>query len=220
MVDKFMNEEYTGERAIDLLNNKQVKNNILKYNHTMKMPSDYNFGEVGLINDKVFFLMNQLGIPIGTELFVDSKGNDVYEWSDVPDDEIKHFFVPINNIEEYETFYLEHGYIHMTVNPNYMSESQVRNVAYLLKYANSNRVFDFYTMNELQTELLEAAPLDYNRSMKIFRKYYTNDICQKFIENLKVNKERFYYLSGLNDVQNNIDNFDKLNKKKNIAYER
>ena len=163
-----MNEEYIEQRAIDLLNNSKVKDNIQKYNYSMEIPEEYNFGEVGIVDERTFFLMNQLGIPIGTELIIDSKGNDVYEWSDVPYEEIKHIFVPINSFKEYEEFYSKHDYPHMMVNPDYMKESQVRNVAYLLEFANDDRFFDFYTMNNLQMELMDAAPLNYENAMKIF----------------------------------------------------
>lgn len=215
-----MDEKYIEQRAIDLLNNPKVKNNIEKYNYSMEIPEEYNFGEVGPVDERIFFLMNQLGIPIGTELVIDSKGNDVYEWSDVPYEEIKNIFVPINNFKEYEDFVLKHEYVHMMVNPDYMKESQVRNIAYLLEFANDDRFFDFYTMNNLQMELLDSAPLNYESAMKIFKKYYTESVCKKFIIDYEVEKERFYYLSGLEEKKNITQGLKNFNRSKNIVYER
>ena len=93
-------------------------------------------------------------------------------------------------------------FVSFMANRELITPEQERHIAYLLEFANDKRFFNQYTMNKMQSELIDSAPLKYDKAMSIFKKYYTRDVCRKFIYDLGVDKERFLYLSGIN-----YDNF-------------
>lgn len=97
-------------------------------------------------------------------------------------------------------------------NPELTAPEQIRHIAYLLEFANDKQFFNQYTMNKMQNELIDSAPLKYEQAMNIFKKYYTKEVCNKFIYDFGVGEDRFYYLSGLRNNELKKDNHNKINK--------
>lgn len=169
-----------------------------KYNKELIITEDeFDIEDIVISND-IYFLMMQFGIPIGIFKPIDSRGNEVFEWSKLSKNEkIKYLYTPINSVTEYYEYIDNNLYTDLIVNPNYMNKNQVRNISYCLEFANDSRVFDFDDMINLQIELIDSAPLNYENAMKIFNRYYTEDICNKFIYDFNIDEDRFYFLSGL-----------------------
>ena len=161
---------------------------------------DYDFYSYSIISDDTYLLMMQLGIPIGAIKVLDENKNIINEYDDK--DPICNLYMQINSIYDYFKHLEKYGYCDFMVNPTYMNQKEVRNIAYLLSFANDLQFFDVETMNKMQFDLIDNVPLDYYKAMKIFKKYYTNEICDNFINNYDVDRDRFYYLSGLSNDYN------------------
>ena len=185
-----------------ITNNPEIRKFIADHNRPQKLDFDSQLlGGVGAIFSREdYLLMLQLGVPIGIVEYRDSKDNLLIEEWDEPIGDIKHLYKPINSIEEYVEYQEINYYPDVMVNPSYMSKKEVRNLAYCLEHANNDRIFDFDTKNKMQIEIINAAPLKYNEAMKIFNKYYDESIQNKFINNYGVERDRFYYLSGLKEL--------------------
>lgn len=181
-------------------NNKKVKDNILLFNKELHISLDYDFYSYSIISDDTYLLMMQLGIPIGAIKVLDENKNIINEYDDK--DPICNLYMPINSMDDYFKHLEKYGYCDFMVNPTYMNQKEVRNIAYLLSFANDLQFFDVETMNKMQFDLIDNVPLDYYKAMKIFKKYYTNEICDNFINNYDVDRDRFYYLSGLSNDYN------------------
>ena len=203
-----------------LFNNDKVKKHLLKINsNEFYVDDNYDYSATGVITDETFSLMRLLGIPVGVYKSVDKNGDIIYEddYNDIPINEIKTLYTPINSLEELSKYIEKYRYYDMMVNPNYMNEQQVRNVAYLLSFTNDNEIFNLTTKINMQLELIDNAPLNYDKAMTILKKYFTKDVCNKFINEYKVEPDRFFYLSGLDNYYRNIDN--QLNKINQLGFE-
>lgn len=161
----------------------------------------------------------ELGIPVGAWKPVDSHGNDVFEWTELPDDEIvKDYYTPFNNFDDIKKYAIKNRYINFIVNPIYLNEDQSRHLCYLLEFANNSEFFDELTMNKMQNELIDSAPITYESAMNIFKKYYTKDIQDKFLSYPELDKERFFYLSGLKYEEEDIIINEKLKKLNDLGF--
>lgn len=147
-----------------------------------------------------YVLMLQLGVPIGVVEYTDSKGNILIDEDDEPIGDIKHIYKPINSIKEYFEYMEVNPYPDVIVNPEYMTKKEVRNLAYCLEHSNNDMIFDFSTKNKIQIETINSVPLKYKDAMKIFNKYFNESIHRKFIYDYGVERDRFYYLSGLDEL--------------------
>lgn len=210
------NISFIKEKISQLYNNTKIKENLLKNNKQIYMPKDYPYGKIGIVPREDYFLMMQLGIPIGAVKVIDLKGNDVYEWMDIPCEETHHLYTPINSFEDIEAYTDNYRYVDFKVNPDYMTPDQIRNVAYLIGFANDRRIFDFNTLSQLQGDLIEVAPLNYEKAMEVFNRYYTKDIQKKFIFDYGVDRDRFYYLSGLKEYEFSKEDYSNSIKNKKI----
>lgn len=153
-----------------------------------------------IIKREEYAFMLRLGIPIGIVEYIDSKGNLLIDEYDEPIGDIKCIYNPINSVEEYYN-YLEINYVsEIIVNPEYMTKKEVRNLAYCLEYSNNDLIFDFNTKNKIQLEIINSVPLKYKKAMEIFNKYFDGSIHKKFIYDYGIGRDRFYYLSGLNEL--------------------
>ena len=105
------------------------------------------------------------------------------------------------------------------VHPDFLSKEKAGHLAYCLSFSNDLNIFDIETMNELQSETISSVPLEYNRAMEIFNKYYTKDICSIFINKYNVDINRFFALSGLdiNKMNFRMDNKTLTDKIKSIS---
>lgn len=213
------------EKIEQLRNNPHIKDNINKYNYEREIVGDEIFQNLNmriahLISDKVMLLMLDLGIPIGIVEVVDEKGNIIYDEDTEPVGKIKHFYKPINSSKEYFDYFEKHfGVVELRVHPDFLPKEKVNHLSYCLEFANDSKFFDFETMNKLQSEIIDSAPLEYEKTMKIFNKYYTKDVCNIFINNYDVDVDDFFFLSGLDRNKLNIGRDDNIiqDKVKEIA---
>ncbi len=188
--------------------NKQIVDNPKIYefvkNHNREQELDFDtqlLGGCGAVfgrEDYVFIL--QLGVPIGIVEYIDSNGNLLIDEDDEPIGDVRHFYRPVNSLKEYIKYMEINPFPDVMVNPEYMTKKEVRNMLYCLEQANNDMIFDFDTKNKLQLEIINAVPLMYNDAMKIFNRYFDESIQKKFIYEYKVERDRFYYLSGLKEI--------------------
>lgn len=194
------------EKLRQLENNKEIQNFLCEFNKEHFIPEDKIFGNP-IIKEQDYFLMMKLGIPIGLTKAVDSKGNEVFEWSDIPDDEeVRWKYTPINNLKDLNKQKKYHKFLDFQVNYNFLPKEKVQHLAYCLQFANDQYFFDIDTINKMQSELIDNTPLKYDKAMEIFNRYYTIDVQDKFIIDKGVDIDRFYELSGLERKQINISN--------------
>lgn len=185
-----------------LLNDKKVKDSISKYNEKEFIISDdqYPFGIMA--DDKDYLLLLLLGVPIGMYICRDSLNNVIDDYSDDPIGDVNTYYVPINNVEEYEKYCEEYNFVDLMVNPNYMTQEEIRHILYCTSFANDKSIFDISVLSEMQREIVNQAPLNYDNLMKIYNHYFDDDIRYRFINDFKVGEDRFYELSGLERIIN------------------
>lgn len=185
-----------------VINNPSIYEYVKSHNKSQELDFDTQLlGGCGAIfgrEDYAFLL--QLGVPVGVVEYIDSKGNLLIDEDDEPIGEVKHFYKPINSLKEYGEYMEINPFPDLMVNPEYMTKKEVRNLLYCLEHSNNDMIFDFDTKNKLQLETINAVPLKYNEAMKIFNKYFNESIQKKFIYEYKVERDRFYYLSGLKEL--------------------
>ncbi|MBQ8891296.1 MAG: hypothetical protein IJ068_00315 [Bacilli bacterium] len=214
-----MSLKYRSNQIYKLINNKKVKEYLEEHNLYHYIRDDYKYAESGIFDNKIYFLLMILGIPIGAWKPVDSHGNDVFEWTELPDGEVvRDFYTPLNNFDDVKEYAKKNRYIHLIINPIYFTEEQSRHLCYLLEFANDENFFDQLTMNKMQNELIDSAPINYEIAMKIFKKYYTKEIQDKFLSYPKLDKERLFYLSGLKYEEDDIIINDKLQKLNELGF--
>ena len=197
-----LSTEYMKEKSEQLLNNQEVKD-YLKQNNKEMIIDIETYESAGIFEDKTYCLMMSLGIPIGNLGYYDPTGKEVSSEDDDFDFDADHsdfkwIYTPINNFEDLEKHYSTHRYTNFITNREIFTAEQERHIAYLLEFSSDTRIFDEYTMNKLQNELIDNVPLNYEKAMEILKKYYTHDVCKKFVYDFGVDKERFLYLSGIN----------------------
>lgn len=206
-LNKFVNEK--------VIDNPRIAEFIKNNNYQQELDFDTQLlGGIGATfgrND--YILMLQLGIPIGVVEYVDSKGNLLIDEDDEPIGDIKHIYKPINSVKEYINYLDINLYPYIIVNPCYMTKQEVRNIGYCLMLANDTRILNFETMNKLQEEILNSLPLKYNEGMKIFNKYYDEKIHRKIIYGYGVDRDNFYYLSGLDEIVPNTKKQKNVNSR-------
>lgn len=212
------------EKVKQLKNNPHAKDNIKKYDYEREIVgdeiSDYFVLRVAPhIFDDVMLLMLDLGIPIGIVATLDEKGNiiDDYERTD----EAKYIYKPIHSLKEYYNYfekYFECG-IDIRVHPDFLSKEKAVHLFYCLRYANDPKFLSIETMNKLQNEIIDSVPLEYNKAMEIFNKYYTEKLCSSFINYYHIDIDEFFNLSGLdrNKLNVKMDNSLIQDKIKDIA---
>lgn len=205
------------------LNNPRTEEFVRKNNNQKELELDELLGCGTFINRDEYLIMLQLGVPIGVVQCVDKDDNLLTGEFDENLLE-KNIYKPINSLKEYVNYLEINPHPHVMVNPSYMSKKEVRNLAYCLQQCNNNHIFDFDTKNEMQNEIIENIPLQYDTAMKIFNKYYDEDIQKKFIYEYGYERDRFYYLSGLNELipefQRHDENKNDENMEREKDYER
>lgn len=205
-----------GESVLKLTNNPRIKDNINKYNYEREIIGDELFQNLGLkylclIGHEHLLLMFQLGVPIGIVHSTDENGDYPDDYHD-PVGKITHIYKPINDISEYWEFYYEHDCcVDLRVHPDFLPKEKVNHLAYCIQFSNNREFFDIETMNKMQDEIIDSCPLDYDRAMKIFNKYYTRDVCNIFIKEKGVAKDHFFYISGLDGNKMGEDYEDEYN---------
>lgn len=204
------------DSLLKLENNVHLNDNIDKYNYERELIGDEMFENLNLkyiyiIEHKVLLLMFLLGIPIGIIHSTDEKGNYVSEDME-PFGEVKHIYKPLKNINDYNDFYEKNdGFVDLRVHPDFLSKQKVNHLAYCLGFANNRDLFDVETMNKMQNEIIDSCPLEYDKAMKIFNKYYNDNIQKKFIFIYGKSIDSFYELSGLNKIDiGNIETYDNI----------
>lgn len=190
------------KKVKELENNKDVKNYLKENNKPFSFENPYDFESSGIIGSDVYLLMMQLGIPIGICALINPEGKEVSADDedfdlDADHSDLKWIYTPINNLEELKEYAETHRFLDFMRNPNLNSADEIRHLGYLLQFANDENFFDQYTMNLMQNELIDNAPLKYDVAMDIFNKYYNDEVKDIFINEFDVDEERFYYLSGL-----------------------
>ena len=211
------------EKLEQLTNNPHLKDNINRYNYGCKLANEevfYNSKNDVIIKDETMLLMLQLGIPIGTVECFDEVGNFIDGETVEPVGEVVYKFKPLNTVNEYLDYKYNHNnYTDLMVHPDFLSKEKAGHLAYCLSFSNDLNIFDIETMNELQSETISSVPLEYNRAMEIFNKYYTKDICSIFINKYNVDINRFFALSGLdiNKMNFRMDNKTLTDKIKSIS---
>lgn len=211
------------EKLEQLTNNPHLKDNINRYNYGCKLANEevfYNSKNDVIIKDETMLLMLQLGIPIGTVECFDEVGNFIDGETVEPVGEVVYKFKPLNTVNEYLDYKYNHNnYTDLMVHPDFLSKEKAGHLAYCLSFSNDLNIFDIETMNELQSETISSVPLEYNRAMEIFNKYYTKDICSIFINKYNVDINRFFALSGLdiNKINFRMDNKTLTDKIKSIS---
>lgn len=211
------------EKLEQLTNNPHLKDNINRYNYGHKLANEevfYNSKNDVIIKDETMLLMLQLGIPIGTVECFDEVGNFIDGETVEPVGEVVYKFKPLNTVNEYLDYKYNHNnYTDLMVHPDFLSKEKAGHLAYCLSFSNDLNIFDIETMNELQSETISSVPLEYNRAMEIFNKYYTKDICSIFINKYNVDINRFFALSGLdiNKMNFRMDNKTLTDKIKSIS---
>ena len=211
------------EKLEQLTNNPHLKDNINRYNYGRKLANEevfYNSKNDVIIKDETMLLMLQLGIPIGTVECFDEVGNFIDGETVEPVGEVVYKFKPLNTVNEYLDYKYNHNnYTDLMVHPDFLSKEKAGHLAYCLSLSNDLNIFDIETMNELQSETISSVPLEYNRAMEIFNKYYTKDICSIFINKYNVDINRFFALSGLdiNKMNFRMDNKTLTDKIKSIS---
>ncbi|MBR3003400.1 MAG: hypothetical protein IKF38_07635 [Clostridia bacterium] len=193
--------EYMKDKSNQLLDNQEVKDYLKQNNQEMIIDIE-SYESAGIFEDKTYCLMMSLGIPVGSLGYYDSNGKEISADDDdfelVADhSDCKWIYTPINSFEDLEKHYSTHRYTDFMVNREIFTAEQERHIAYLLEFSSDTRFFDELTMNKLQNELIDSVPLNYEKAMGILKKYYTRDVCKKFIYDFGVDKERFLYLSGI-----------------------
>ena len=193
--------EYMKDKRIQLLDNQEVKD-YLKQNNKEMIIDIETYVSAGIFEDKTYYLMMSLGIPVGTLGYYDTNGKEVSADDKDFDFEADHsdckwIYKPINSFEDLKKHYSTHKYADFMANRKILTPEQERHIAYLLEFSNDTRFFNEFTMNKLQNELIDSVPLNYENAMRILKKYYTRDVCKKFIYDYGVDKERFLYLTGI-----------------------
>lgn len=186
----------------ELENNPKIKEYLKENNKPFSFDDILEYESPGIIGRDVYALMIQLGIPIGICALVNSEGKEVPADDedfdlDADHSDLKWIYTPINNMDELRKYAYTHRFMDFMRNPNLISAEEIRHLGYLLRFANDDKLFDQYTMNLMQNELIDNAPLKYDVAMEIFNKYYTDEVKDIFINDFGVDDERFYYLSGL-----------------------
>lgn len=211
------------EKLEQLTNNPHLKDNINRYNYDRKLANEevfYNSKNDVIIKDETMLLMLQLGIPIGTVECFDEVGNFIDGETVEPVGEVVYKFKPLNTVNEYLDYKYNHNnYTDLMVHPDFLSKEKAGHLAYCLSFSNDLNIFDIETMNELQSETISSVPLEYNRAMEIFNKYYTKDTCSIFINKYNVDINRFFALSGLdiNKMNFRMDKKTLTDKIKSIS---
>ncbi len=212
-----LNYDYlTIEQRQEIIDKKVIQNfeAVKKVNHPMKLDVySQLLGGVGAVFSRDDYLfMLQLGVPIGVVEYRDSKNNLIIREDDEIIGEVTHIYKPINSLKEYAEYQEINGFPYVIVNPTYMSNKEVRNLAYCFLQANNDEVFDIYTKDKLQFETIISSPIKYDEAIKIFNKYFNESIHKKYINEYGVGREQFYYLSGLKELvppSKNINQKDK-----------
>lgn len=184
-----------------VINNSEIYNFVK--NHNSKQILDFDTQLLGgcgaVFGREDYVLMLQLGVPIGVVEHIDSEGNLLIDENE-PIGKVKNIYKPINSLKEYFEYMEINPYPDVIVNQEYMTKKEVRNLAYCLEHSNNDLIFDFNTKNKIQLEIINSVPLRYKEAMKIFNKYFDKSIHKKFIYDYGVERNRFYYLSGLNEL--------------------
>lgn len=203
-----------------IINNPKIYEFVKNHNEEQELDFESQLlGGYGAIFDrKDFILMLMLGIPIGVVKYIDSKGNLILDENSEPIGDIRHIYKPINSIKEYMDYMEIEPFPQIMVNPKHMTKKEVRNLLYCLVHSNNDAIFDFETKNKLQFEIVQKAPLKYKKAMKIFNKYFNKSIQKKFIYGFGVERDRFYYLSGLKKLVHKSNK--RKNKERDISNER
>lgn len=196
-----LSTEFMKEKSEQLLNNQEIKN-YLKQNNKGMIIDIETYESAGIFEDKTYCLMMSLGIPVGNLGYYDSNGKEVSaddEDFDFDSDhsDCKWIYTPINSFEDLKKHYSTHRFTNFITNREIFTPEQERHIAYLLEFSSDIRFFDEFTMNKLQNELIDSVPLNYEKAMRILKRYYTRDVCKKFIFDYGVDKERFLYLTGI-----------------------
>lgn len=207
------------KKVNQLVNNEKIKKYLSENNKPFVFNTE-DYESSGIINRDVYALMMQFGIPVGIRSYVDSNGKEVSADDldfdlDADHSDCKWIYTPINSIDELHDYIDTHRFLDFMENPNLISAEEIRHIAYLFQFADDKQLFDQYTMNKMQSDLIDNAPLNYEKAMNIFKQYYNQDVCNKMINDFQVGEERFYYLSGLkdNNADKNIDEkFKRINE--------
>ncbi len=199
LYDKQKLTKYLNE---NIFNNLELQEFVKKHNEELEVDSKHRVlkGYGAVFNREEFVLMLQLGVPIGVVECINSEGSLLIDEFDEPIEDIHFVYKPINSVDEYVKYLRTDPFPDVKVNPNYMTDQEVRNLAYCLRHSTNDAIFDFNTMSNLQFEIIKSVPLKYKELMKIFNKYFDKSIQEKFIYDIGVDRKRFYYLSGLKEL--------------------
>lgn len=207
MIVMLGNIKMTTEETLNLINEKindpKIKEYLTKINkfHYLDFDTELLGGIGGVFSRETYVLMMQLGIPIGVLEYLDSKGKIIPENTEVDlDEKVKHIYTPINSIEDLKVCYEKYRFHDFIVNLRCITKNQARHLAYCLEQCNNDLIFDMDTRNAIQQEILSFLPLKYDKAMKIFNKYFNKGIQMKYIKDYGVSRDRFYELSGLNEL--------------------
>ena len=185
------------------LNNPKIKEYLTGINkfHYLDFNTEVLGGLNAIFSQETYVLMMRLGIPIGVLEYVDSRGQIIPE-DKVMDfkGKIKHIYNPINCMDDLRECYKKYRYPDFLVNFRCITKDKARHIAYCLEQCNNDMIFDLETMDAMQREIISSLPLKYEQAMKIFNKYFDKDIQTKYINDYRVSRERFYELSGLDEL--------------------
>lgn len=199
-------------------------NNIEKYNTsridiTRVMFSD-DFTLSNYLNDRKVVELMSVGVPCGAIQTV-YKGKELshseeHRLNDKQLEQVRQVYVPINTLEGLAEHRATHFCSYM-INPNYIEPKKVQSFIYRfdLLIDVGMRMFDLDEINKHQIELINNAPLTYEKLEIMKNKYITQELELKFMKDNKVSKDRFYELLNQNGCKG-LDNillkeFDKKN---------
>lgn len=177
-----------------------LKENILKYNTEEIVLSD-DEQPIGIIaEDKEYLKLLSFGVPIGLTVTKDSLNRLIDDYNLNPVGEVTDYYIPINSEQEYEESFQKYHFVDLMIHPRYMNNEQSKHVLFCTGFAYDNNFFSDKTIKEIDNDLAKQYPLDYQKCMNIFNKYYTEPIKQIFLNAFRSNEEMFYDLSGLSKI--------------------
>lgn len=206
------------KRVLDLMNeNYRIKDYILKNNSEiilLNSPSQFLYYSELMFSTETYLLMFQLGIPIG---IVEPSNLDKH-YKDISklhiDEKVEYIYFPLSSDKEYYECLSRNYSPNIIVNPSYMNDREVCNIAYCLELIYKDKIFEPFIQYKIQREIVNSLPLKYESAMKIFNRYFTEQIKSKIICECNITREMFYKLSGLNEEVLSFDN------RKDIKYFR
>lgn len=164
----------------------KIPDTINQYNNKKIDITNLRYGIGATLNDRHVVTNLYLGVPCGCRLQEDKNEKivgkyDMYKMSDEELNKIKDVYLPINSLEDLAESRYKY-FCHYIINPNYMSPEQAEIFQYILSVlTDSCFQIPLEERNKIETELLENAPITFEKILEFRDKYITENVKEKII---------------------------------------